>query len=213
MEITYLGHSSFLIKGKTASIVTDPFDSKMVGIDFPKVRADIVTLSHNHGDHNFVSGVGDVHKVINGPGEYDVAGVSIFGYRTFHDDSGGTKRGVNVIYVSEMDGIVFSHLGDLGHKLEESLVNTMGDVDVLFIPVGGEYTIGPKEAAEVVGQIEPKLIIPMHFASSKLNKEVFSKLASVDEFVKLLGLGSQKVDKLQIKREDLSEEQKIVLFN
>src|SRR3989344_7397522 len=103
MDISYLGHSSFLISGKSSKVVTDPFDPKMVGLKYPKVSAQIVTISHDHEDHNKQELVTEVKKVINGPGEYEIEGISILGYSSFHDDQKGQKRGKNIIYVIEVD--------------------------------------------------------------------------------------------------------------
>lgn len=213
MEISYLGHSSFRLKGRTANVVTDPYDSKMLGFKFPVVSADIVTLSHNHDDHNQSKLVSDVKKVIDGPGEYEIAGVSIIGISSFHDDKKGEERGKNVIYIFEMDGLRLVHLGDLGHKLSENVLEDFGTVNVLMIPVGGFYTIGPSEAVELVNAIEPSIIIPMHYFSEGMNTEVFGKIAKVDDFLRDVGLTVERVDKLSVKKEELAEEQKVVVLS
>ena len=163
MEIYYLGHSSFRIKGKSASIVTDPFDPKMVGLKYQGVTGDIVTISHDHTDHNQVSQVSEVKKIVTSPGEYEIMGVSIIGLSSFHDDAQGADRGKNTIYVFEIDEMRICHLGDLGHTLNEKLVEEIGDIDILMIPTGGEYTINSETAVAVVQGIEPRIIIPMHY--------------------------------------------------
>ena len=132
MDIIYLGHSSFRIKGKTTSLVTDPYDSKYVGLKYPSVKADIVTVSHHHDDHDKHELVKDVWKVVDGPGEYEIKGVSIIGIRTYHDNNKGKDRGVNKMYLIEMDGIIVVHLGDLGHKLERKTIEDIGDVVYKF---------------------------------------------------------------------------------
>lgn len=212
MDITFLGHSSFRLKGKTASLVTDPFDSKVVGFSFPKVSADIVTISHNHDDHNKAELVKDVKKVISGPGEYEINGISIIGIATFHDDKKGAKRGKNTIYVIEIDGQRIVHLGDLGHKLSEKFIEKIGSVDVLIIPVGGEYTIDATQATELVRAIEPRITIPMHFKVPKLNPETFSKISSVELFLTQIGLPVEKTNKLNVSTGSIEEEQKVVLL-
>ncbi|EKD62462.1 MAG: Zn-dependent hydrolase of the beta-lactamase fold-like protein, partial [uncultured bacterium] len=183
MEITYLGHASFRIKGKTAVVVTDPFDPVMLGMKFPHVDADIVTVSHNHADHNMANlvaaPVGGSKKVITGPGEYEIKGVSVLGFPTFHDDKNGELRGKNTVYVIYLDGYALCHLGDLGHTLSEETINQIGDVDILFVPVGGFFTLDVEKAIEVVHSIEPKVIIPMHFKVAGLSADLASKLASV----------------------------------
>lgn len=212
MDIVYLGHSSFRLKGKVASLVTDPFDPSMVGFSFPKVSADIVTVSHDHKDHNKTELVKDVKKVINGPGEYEINGVSLIGIQSFHDDKKGKLRGKNTIYVIEIDGLRIVHLGDLGHKLSERIVEQIGSVDILMVPVGGEYTIDASIAAEVVRSIEPKLIIPMHFKTPKLKQKTFSKLTTEEPFVKELGLPVEKTNKLNVNISSIGEDQKVILL-
>lgn len=212
MDIAFLGHASFRLKGKTATLVTDPFDSEMVGLKFPKVSADIVTVSHEHKDHNQVELVRDIKKVVSGPGEYEINEVSIIGIASYHDEKKGKLRGKNTVYVIEMDGLRIVHLGDLGHKLSEKVLEQIGGVDVLMIPVGGEYTLGPTEAAEMVRSVEPKIVVPMHYQRPKLNPEAFAKLVPVDSFLTQMGLPVEKTNKLSIKAETIGEEQKVVLF-
>lgn len=207
MDFTYLGHSSFRIKTKSATVITDPFDSKMVGFKYSGVTGDIVTISHDHPDHNAASQVSGYKKIVSGPGEYEIMGVSILGYQTYHDDEKGEKRGKNTVYVFEADGMRVAHLGDLGHSPEEDLVNELGDIDVLMVPVGGDFTIGPKEAYEIVTKIEPYFVIPMHFQSEGINKETFSTLLPIDDFLKESGLGAEKMDKFSIKKEEITPEQ------
>lgn len=213
MDITWLGHSSFRLNGKTGSLITDPFDGKMVGLKFPSVKADIVTVSHNHDDHNNVKVVNDVKKVIQGPGEYEIQEISLIGISSFHDDEKGQKRGGNTIFVIEMDGIRLCHLGDLGHKLEKNQIDLIGDIDVLMIPVGGTYTIDYKEAEEVTRKIEPKLIIPMHYKHPKMKSDLAGKLTPVEPFVTGMGVKVEKESKLKISESSLPEdEQHIVLL-
>lgn len=211
MDISFLGHASFLLKTKTKSLVTDPFDPKMLGLRFPKVEAEIVTVSHDHPDHNQASLVSGVEKVIFGPGEYEIGGVSIIGIDTFHDDVKGKERGKNTIYIIEMEDLRLLHLGDLGHKLSEKQLDEIGEIDVLMIPVGGEYTIGPKIATEVTQGIEPKIIIPMHYQMPSLS-ETFSKLTSPDEFVSQMGLKTQKTKKLKVSKGSLSTDEQIIFL-
>ncbi len=207
MDITYLGHSSFKIKTKTSTLITDPFDPQMVGLKYSGVEGDIVTISHDHGDHNASQRVSGVKKIVNGPGEYEIMGVSIIGYQSFHDSQKGEVRGRNTVYVIEADGLRIVHLGDLGHPLSEDLVNEIGDTDVLLIPVGGEFTIGPKEASQVTSEIDPYFIIPMHYQAPGLNPETFSRLLPIESFLKESGLPSEKLAKLSLKKEDIMEDQ------
>lgn len=212
MEIKFLGHSSFRIKGKKAILVTDPYDSS-VGLKMAPVSADIITVSHQHQDHNNTSAVRGTSRkkepfIISGPGEYEILGVSVFGVPSFHDSAGGKKRGENTIYVINLDGMRLVHLGDLGHKLEEEQVEEVNGADLLFIPVGGTYTIGPKVAVEVIGQIQPKIVIPMHY---KLPDLTFA-LLPVDEFLSQMGVEVKPIPKLTISKSELPEEREVVVL-
>ncbi len=201
MDITYLGHSSFKLKGKTASVITDPFDPKFVGLKSPSCDAEIVTISHNHNDHNQSQLVKAVRMVINGPGEYEVSGVSIIGIASFHDTKKGEQRGENTIYVFEIDGLRMAHLGDLGEELSDEMISQLGNIDVLMIPVGGEYTIGAKEAVKVIGEVDPYFVIPMHYKVDGLSPE-FSKLEPVETFLSECGLTPERLATISLTPED-----------
>jgi L-ascorbate metabolism protein UlaG (beta-lactamase superfamily) len=207
MDITYLGHSSFKIKTKTATVITDPFDPAMVGLKYSGVEGDIVTVSHNHADHNATSKVTGFKKIIEGPGEYEVMGVSIIGYPSYHDNKKGEERGKNTIFVIEAEGLRVCHLGDIGHALSDDLVNEMGEIDILMIPVGGFFTIGPKEAAEIVGKIDPYFTLPMHYKTPEMKTELAEKLQPVDVFLKEIGMTSETLPKFSLKKEDIIEDQ------
>ena len=207
MDITYLGHSSFKIKTKSATLVTDPFDPDMVGIKYSGVEGDIVTVSHDHKDHNASDKVSGAKKILAGPGEYEISGISVYGYQSFHDNEKGAKRGKNTIYVIEAEGLRLCHLGDLGHELSDSLIQEIGDIDVLFVPVGGEYTIGPKEAVQVINKINPYFVMPMHYQVPGLKSETFSALSPVETFLKESGLPVENSPKFSIKKEDILEDQ------
>jgi L-ascorbate metabolism protein UlaG (beta-lactamase superfamily) len=184
MDISWLGHSCFRIKGSRATIVTDPY-SKELGYSLGKPNARIVTVSHDHQGHNYVEGVGGTPKpkVVNRPGEYEISDVLIIGIATFHDGDGGKKRGKNIVYLMEIDEVAVCHLGDLGHVLTNEQIEDIGNVDVLLLPVGGVSTINAPMAAEVVRQLEPKVIIPMHYKTPALKWE----LEPVDRFLKEIG--------------------------
>src|SRR4030042_4507357 len=207
MDITYLGHSSFKIKTRTATIITDPFDPQMGGLKYSGAEGDIVTVSHAHPDHNATGKVAGVKKVLEGPGEYEVMGVSVIGYPSFHDNKEGSERGTNTIFVFEADRLRLAHLGDLGHPLSDDLVNEMGSIDVLMIPVGGDFTIGPREAAEIVGKIDPYFIIPMHYQTPGLNTQTFKTLEPAEPFLKEIGMTVENLPKFSIKREDILDNQ------
>lgn len=210
MEITWYGQSTFKIKGKGTSIVTDPYSPEMLGLKLPKLEADIVAVSHDHGDHNNVAAVTGYSFVAPGPGEYEIKGIPFIGVDSFHDNSEGSERGRNTIYVFHIDNIAVCHLGDLGQdKLTDDQLNQIDSVDILMIPVGGTYTIDAATAAKVVAQLEPKLIIPMHYQVDGLKLE----LAPVETFLKEMGKESaERVTKLSISADKLPEEPQVVIL-
>jgi len=217
MELKYLGHSSFLIKTKTAKIVTDPFDPGMVGLKFPKTEADIVTISHGHKDHNQfknVSGINGINPLmIDMPGEFEKMGIRIFGFQTYHDKTNGSERGENIMYKFESEGMSLLHCGDLGMIPEESFLETIGEVDVLLVPVGGFYTINSDEAVSLVKKIEPSVVIPMHYKTEKSSKDFAEKLTEVSEFTKKFGLDNPvTVPKFVYKKEETEQEMKVIVL-
>ena len=183
MDISWLGHSCFRIKGKQTTVITDPY-SPTLGYSLGKPTAHIVTVSHQHPGHSYTQGIGGEPRPVTGPGEYEISGVLIIGINTFHDAEGGIKRGKNTVYLIEVDEIAICHLGDLGHVLTAEQVEEMDNVDVLLLPVGGVSTINAPMAAEVVRQLEPKVVIPMHYKTRALKWE----LESVDKFLKEIGV-------------------------
>ena len=182
MEISWLGHSCFRLKGKQATVITDPY-SPDLGYSLGKLTAQIVTVSHKHPGHSFVEGIGGKPKPVTGPGEYEISNVLIIGIAASHDKEGGKLRGKNTIYLIEIDDISICHLGDLGHALTDEQVEELGKVDVLLVPVGGVSTINATTAAEVVRQLEPSIIVPMHYKTQALNRE----LEPVETFLKEMG--------------------------
>jgi L-ascorbate metabolism protein UlaG (beta-lactamase superfamily) len=188
-DVQYLGHACFRLRGRDGIVVADPYD-RSIGLDIGRPTAHIVTVSHPHPDHANVAAVRPMRDrlfTIDGPGEYEVGGVLITGVRTFHDKKRGADRGPNTVYVIHLDDVVFCHLGDLGHELTTQQIEEIGTVDVLFIPVGGGETIGPAEAAAVIGQIEPRIVVPMHYALAGQSSET-NDLAPLDKFLHELGL-------------------------
>ncbi|MBI3577228.1 MBL fold metallo-hydrolase [Candidatus Gottesmanbacteria bacterium] len=215
MDITYLGHSSFKLRSKTVTVVTDPYDSHMVGLTFPKhTTADIVTVSHEHGDHNVISAIEGVPKVVAGPGEYEIAGVGIVGLGVYHDAEKGAVRGRNTIYRIELDGLSIVHVGDLGHALSAEEVESLDGVDILLVPVGGFYTIDAEGAAALVHEIEPRIVIPMHYNRPELDQKGFGSLTPVSTFLK--EMGKEDVvpqSKLAITKDKLPEELQVVVLS
>ena len=183
MEISWLGHSCFRIIGAQATIITDPY-SPDLGYSLGKPTASIVTVSHQHPGHSYVQGISGETKLVTGPGEYEISGVLIIGMATFHDNEEGRTRGKNTVYLMEVDEVSVCHLGDLGHALTPEQIEEIENVDVLLLPVGGISTIDASIAAEVVRQLEPKVVVPMHYKTEALNRQ----LEPVDRFLKEMGL-------------------------
>ena len=207
MEITWLGHSCFRLRGKDATIVMDPCD-KSTGYNISRPTADIVTVSHEHPAHANVSGVAGSPKVIHGPGEFEVSGVLIQGISTYHDNAKGGEQGKNTAYVVEMDEVRICHLGDLGHLPTPEQVEELSGVDILFVPVGGGTTIAGAQAAETVSMLEPKLVIPMHYKTPAVKAD----LEPLDRFLKEIGAAgalSEQQPKLSVTKSTLPQETKV----
>lgn len=207
MIITWYGQSCFKITGKDITVVTDPFDAK-IGIKLPRLESDIVTVTHHHYDHNNTGAVKGDPEIVDGPGEYSIKGVEIKGIMSFHDKNLGKERGINTVYTITVDEIKICHLGDLGQILTDEQIEEIGNVDILLVPVGGVYTIDTQDAVEVVNQIEPRMVIPMHYKVEGLNVG----LDKVDKFVKEMG-ATRREPKLNIKKKELpSEETEVVIL-
>lgn len=209
MEITWYGHSCFRLRDRSATVITDPYD-KTIGYSLPRVRADVVTVSHDHHDHNHVPGIKDNPKVISGPGEYEIKGVFITGIPTFHDRRGGKDRGRNTVYLFEFEDLTVCHLGDLGHVPTQTQVETLSNIDLLLIPVGAVSTINAAQAAEVVSLLEPMIVIPMHYKTPALAL----KLDPVTRFLKEMGVKPPTpLESLKVTRPTLPEETQVVLLD
>jgi L-ascorbate metabolism protein UlaG (beta-lactamase superfamily) len=165
MEITWLGHSCFRIKGKEVIVLTDPCPPS-AGYSLGKVQADIVTVSHDHSNHSYLETLPEGVRVIRGPGEYEIKDTYVTGIAAFHDDDRGKKLGKNTIYVIEMEGITLCHLGDLGHNLSPEVTGELGNINVLFVPVGAHSTIGAGVAADLVRNLNPGFVVPMHYKTA-----------------------------------------------
>ena len=203
MKIKYLGHSCFKITAKSgASIITDPYTN--VGYELPAgLTATAVTASHAHFDHNYLSAV-DTKNVIASVGEYSVEDVKITGIHSWHDKKNGALRGNNVIFKFEVDGMQVCHLGDLGEDISADLIQRIGTVDVLLIPVGGTYTIDATQAKDLILQIAPKLVIPMHFKPSDGKLDI----SPLSEFTKLFPvsvISQNGKDEVELTKDSLSK--------
>lgn len=213
MYLTWLGHACFKIQtknnGEEVVLVTDPFDPS-IGLKLPRsLKADVVTISHQHTDHNYLAGVDGQPFVIQAPGEYETKKIFIYGAPSWHDKSQGKERGENVIYRIELEDLVVVHLGDIGHSLTNGQLEQLQNTDILLIPVGGTYTINYKEAAEIVNQIEPRLVVPMHYRIPDLNL----RLDGVEKFCKEMGLcGKPQTGRVKIIKKDLPVDKMEILI-
>ena len=216
MIITWRGQSCFRLitsrgKDEQRAVVIDPYD-KELGLGSIKLQADILLVSHQHHDHNNVKAVSGSPFLIDSPGEYEIKEIFIQGIPGFHDDSSGKERGKITIFTIEIEGIRICFLSDLGQKeLSPEQLDEIGSIDILMIPIGGVYTISAKEAIKIISQIEPKIIIPMHYQIPKLKL----KLEGLDEFLKAM-VGAKTIepqDKLSVRKKDLLEEKaKIIVL-
>jgi len=209
VDIDWLGHSCFRIKGSHGVIITDPFPPGL-GYSLGKPTARIVTVSHQHPSHSYVQGVGGEPRVVKGPGEYEIGDVLILGIATFHDAVGGKNKGKNTVYLMEVDGMSICHLGDLGHVLNAEQVEEIDDVDVLLLPVGGVSTLNAPMAAEVIRRLEPKVVIPMHYKTPAISR----KLGTVDEFLKEMGVEQiESKPKLSLTKSNLPASTQVFLLD
>lgn len=209
LEIRWYGHSCFAISND-CTLVTDPHDGKSIGIPPPMVTADIVLVSHDHFDHNsFKTVSNDDTTVIEDKRKRTVHTVAIRGIQTFHDRCQGEKRGMNTIFVFTMTDITFCHLGDLGHDLDEKQIQSIGPIDILFIPVGGNYTIDAIKSWDIIKKINPRIIIPMHYKIEGLSLPI----APVDDFLSQSPYETIKVgNQMDIEREDVPDDPEIWVF-
>lgn len=212
MKIKWLGHASFLITSEDGlRIITDPY-SVGGGINYGRIEetADIVTVSHKHGDHNNVASVRGKPDIVDAPGVRKVKGIDFKGFASYHDEARGQQRGPNIILCFTLDGIRICHLGDLGHQLEDSKTAEIGQVDILLVPVGGLFTIDAKVATTVCEALNPKVVIPMHYKTARCDYPI----ARVDDFLK----GRKNVRRLdasetEFKKDQLPSDTETVVLN
>lgn len=210
MKIKWLGHACFLLTSKDgARILTDPFDNQ-VGYALPAEEADIVTSSHDHFDHNNFSVVRGRFVKINRAGRFSEKGIKIRGVKTYHDESKGAKRGGNIVYIFDIDGLKVCHCGDLGHMPTEEQKGEIGKVDVLLLPVGGTYTVDAAGANEIVKALNPAVTIPMHFKTPDMNFPI----EGVDKFLAVAG-GGEKLNRqeVEINRENIASLPGVIVLN
>ncbi len=208
MFITWFGHSAFKLQGKsqsdTVTIITDPFLPEKVGLKLPRLESEIVTISHAHDDHNNIAAVKGNPYVISGAGEYEVKGIFIEGVFSYHDTVKGAERGTNIMYRFEVEDVSITHLGDLGTELDNKQLESLEGTDILLVPIGGVYTINAATAVKVINQIEPRIVIPMHYDVPGL--KLGNKLDSLETFLKAIGVKPRYEEKLKINKKDLPQE-------
>ncbi len=216
MEITYYGQSCFKIKGSVGTVVTDPFED-YIGLSLPGLSADMVTVSHQHPDHNAISKIKGTARrdkpfIVDEVGEYEVAGISVFGVKSYHDNHQGVERGTNIIFTIMIDDIRVCHLGDLGHELSNEQMAQIGDVDVLLVPVGGTFTIDPELAVKTINTLEPGIAIPMHYKLPQHDEKVFADLQPLSAFTNAYGSEATPVESLKLDKKRLPEETELVVL-
>ncbi len=211
MEITWYGHSCFrLTERGMASVVTDPFDSEVVGYEPLRLKADIVTVSHEAPGHNFTSAVKGTSHRITGPGEFEIGGVFITGVQTDTNGKKNVEKPRNTLYVFDYDGLNVAHLGDLRQVPTQSEVEALGTVHIALVPVGGGNGLNAAKAAEVISLLEPNIVIPMHYGL----KACKIQLDPLSKFLKEMGLtAAEAVPSLKISRSGLPDETKVVVLN
>jgi L-ascorbate metabolism protein UlaG (beta-lactamase superfamily) len=183
MKITWIGHACFLIEAEDQRLVTDPFEAK-VPYPFPSVAADIVTVSHEHHDHNAVDRISGKPTVVRGPGRHRAGTLDIDGIASSHDASGGSKRGPNTLFAFTLEGLRLAHLGDLGAPLDEPQRTALRGVEVLFVPVGGTYTVDAHQAAAIVRSLpDLRIVFPMHYRTEPIADW---PLTPVDDFLRTM---------------------------
>jgi len=209
LQIRWHGHACWEITNDK-TVVTDPHDGRSIGIPAPSVQGDIILVSHDHYDHNSVKTVEkEESKVITDERKRNINGIDIKGFTSFHDEVGGAKRGSNIIFKFNVDELDFCHLGDLGHELDNETAGRIGNIDVLFIPIGGTFTIDDESAWKVIKKLKPKIVIPMHYKIGGLSLPI----AGIDPFLeknksKVLPVGNE----IEIDKEDLPEEPEVWTF-
>jgi L-ascorbate metabolism protein UlaG (beta-lactamase superfamily) len=212
MELTWLGHSCFRLRGKDATLITDP-PAPSTGYTLGRLNADIVTLSHNHPGHNYVKAISGEPKVLDGPGEYEVQQILITGVQTYHDRERGKQLGRNTAYLITMDDVQICHLGDLGDTLDDRAQEALNGADVLLVPVGGGNALNAEQAAEVIAQIEPRIIVPMHYGTPAY-KPNGSELDPIEKFLREMGVEQMDpLPKVVITKSSLPMEPQVMLLS
>jgi L-ascorbate metabolism protein UlaG (beta-lactamase superfamily) len=208
MDVTWYGQSCFRLRDRSVSVVCDPYDRR-IGLKPPRLTADIVTVSHDHKEHSNTEAVKGEPFIISGPGEYEIKGLFITGVKMAHDAKSGAEHGPNTIYLFDFGEVTVCHLGDLGHVPTQTQVEEIGKVDVLLVPVGGKFTLDAKRAAEVVGLVEPGLVVPMHYELPGLVQE----LDPLEPFLREMGVKeADRRESLSVSAGQVPQETKVVVL-
>jgi len=211
MKIKWFGQSCFMITSENGTkVLTDPF-KKMLGYKLPEIEANIVSTSHEHGDHNNINAVKSSFVHINELGEFSEGGIEIKGMETFHDKFSGSKRGKNTVYNFKIDEINICHCGDLGHILSSNQIEEIGNVDILLLPVGGLATINAFDAAQVIKQLNPTIVIPMHYRTKALGLIGYI-FGTVDKFISASGLKAKEYEELELNKANIEDYSGIVVL-
>lgn len=208
MIIQWLGHSYFKIETKNKVIAIDPYQEKITHLKPPRFKADLLLITHDHLGHNNKDLILGEPFILEGPGEIEKDGIYIQGIPSYHDNRSGKEHGLNTIFTVESEDITVCHLGDLGEKtLKEDTLEKLTDIDILFIPIGGHSTINAEDAIDIINQIEPKIVIPMHY---RLTTQ--SKLDSLEKFLKIYSKTPEEMSKLTIRKTQLPEETSLIVL-
>jgi L-ascorbate metabolism protein UlaG (beta-lactamase superfamily) len=211
MELTWLGHSCFRLRGKDATLITDP-PAPSTGYSLGRISADIVTISHEHLGHNYVKGIGGDPRIVEGPGEYEISQILITGVQTYHDEERGKRLGRNTAYLITMDDVQICHLGDLGTLLDDRAQEALSGADVLLVPVGGGNSLNAERAVEVIAQIEPHIVVPMHYATPAYKPGEVA-LDPLDQFCREMGVEvTDPLPKVVITKATLPAETQVVIL-
>jgi L-ascorbate metabolism protein UlaG (beta-lactamase superfamily) len=209
LDITWLGHACFRLRGRDATLITDPY-GRTLGLTLGRQNAEVVTVSHDSPNHSAVEAIGGQPRMVRGPGEYEIGGIMVTGVSTPGERAGGGTWGRNTAYAIEIDDLVVCHLGDLGKTLNPEQIEALKDPAVLLIPVGGHCTVSSAEVAEVVSQLEPKLVVPMHYALPGIGLD----LDPIEPFCREMAVEETKTQpRLSVTRSSLPDETTVVLLD
>ena len=209
MQIKWYGHACFKLSFSNGPyVVTDPFDDH-VGYPLCETEADIVTTSHGHGDHNYVESIKGRPTVLNRTGLFTFDDLVVRGVKAYHDEVNGAKRGDDIIYIFESDDLKIAHLGDLGHEPDLKQYAALAGTDVLLIPIGGYYTIDTETAVKIIGEIKPKVVIPMHFNTAVMNFPISDE----KQFVEFTGAEYLNSNVIEITKDNIDSLPKAVVMN